>query len=285
MSKMPYINGFIDNKSVIITVKIPKDAQTRSYEDVAISETAEYITSKVKVLKIEDEDGNTYSSASYWRLGGSLKMTVGYITEDNTYGTDVDHGDYEDDYWYPDYIPGGIRYYLNKEVAKSKVFVYPSKSVTTKHTDEDGCEITVKSYPNGLFTGVHTDWWENGNKRYEVYYFNGCFDGPYKEWHHNGQLAKSTHYVNGTEMGLREEWYNNGEKFTYVNIVDGERDGMAYAWHHNGLPKWTVRYTKGAKQGTEYFWNTKGVLIETTEYNDGKYISQKYWTEFAERMA
>ena len=68
-------------------------------------------------------------------------------------------------------------------------------------------------------------------------------------------------------------------------MVDGEYDGMAYAWHHNGVPKGLTTYIKGAKQGTEYFWNTKGVLIETKEYKDGKYISQKYWAEFAERMA
>jgi antitoxin component YwqK of YwqJK toxin-antitoxin module len=284
MSRMPYINGNIDDKSVVITVEIPKDAQTEGY-DVVLPQTAEYITSKVKVVKIEDDDGNTYSSASYWRLNGSLKMTVGEITEDDTYGTDVDHGDYEDDYWYPDLVPGGIKYYLNKEVAKSKVFIYPSKSVTTKHIDEDGCEITVTSYPNGLFTGVLTEWWPNGHKHYESHYFNGYMDGPYKVWHTNGQLAESTYYVNGTEMGLREEWYNNGQKQVSVNIVDGDYDELCQCWHYNGLPKCITRYKNGDKDGTEYFWNTKGVLIETKEYNDGKYIGQKYWTELAERMA
>ena len=59
--------------------------------------------------------------------------------------------------------------------------------------------------------GLHTEWWENGQKKLEVTYKNGKPDGLGMWWNVNGQM-KSKGTYNAGELISQEFWDENGNK-------------------------------------------------------------------------
>ena len=57
---------------------------------------------------------------------------------------------------------------------------------------------------------VNTDYYDNGNKRYEILYLNGKECGLARWWHSDGKLFVESNYKNEQLHGLRRWWHDNG---------------------------------------------------------------------------
>jgi antitoxin component YwqK of YwqJK toxin-antitoxin module len=187
---------------VVITLDIPQDALTNmERKDIVNKDTAKYRTNKAIVLKIEDENGNEYTSGiSFNYKDKSLTYTVGetLIIEDYDLSEKV--------------CSSGIHFFLNKRVAE----LY---------------EL------NNLENGILETWHENGQKFIECSYTDGKLDGLYQVWHDNCQKWKECTYKNGKLDGLYQQWHENGQKFIERNFKDGKEDGIYQSWNENGQ-KW-----------------------------------------------
>lgn len=58
---------------------------------------------------------------------------------------------------------------------------------------------------------LQTDFYKNGNKRYEVFMIDGKLEGMYKIWYESGELESEIEYHNGMRNGLMLEYYKNGQ--------------------------------------------------------------------------
>ena len=86
----------------------------------------------------------------------------------------------------------------------------------------------MKRYTIGLITlllivgceknGIHTTYYENGQKEYEGFYKDGELDGLYTTWYDNGQKKKEVNFKEGKEDGLETQWFKNGKRaYQYVH--------------------------------------------------------------------
>ena len=59
--------------------------------------------------------------------------------------------------------------------------------------------------------GLHTEWWDNGQKKLEVTYKDGKPDGLGTVWYENGQKKLEGTYKDG-ELISQECWDEDGNK-------------------------------------------------------------------------
>lgn len=138
-----------------------------------------------------------------------------------------------------------------------------------------------------------TEWYENGQKRREIYksetiaggglitewYENGQKksgkdeqSGWYTEWYKNGQKKSgkdeqsglsTAWYENGqkeTEIytsGTRITWYENGQKKSSETNKEGGLDGLAEEWYSNGQKKREEIYINGTRKKA-ILWDENG---------------------------
>jgi len=68
--------------------------------------------------------------------------------------------------------------------------------------------------------GLHTSYYENGQKKWDRNYKDGEPDGLSISWKENGQKSSEWTYCDGEQEGLSTRWYENGQKSleeTYLN--------------------------------------------------------------------
>lgn len=82
-------------------------------------------------------------------------------------------------------------------------------------------------YSQGIKTGNHLGWWEDGVQKFD-YDFNekGEYHGSRKEWHKNGQLVRDFNYSNGKEIGSQRMWTDSGKIRANYEVKNGERFGL-----------------------------------------------------------
>ena len=71
--------------------------------------------------------------------------------------------------------------------------------------------------------GLHTSWYENGQKESEGTYKNGTPDGKRTWWYENGQKDREATFKNGELDGKWTDWREDGQKKSEGTFKDGER--------------------------------------------------------------
>jgi len=70
---------------------------------------------------------------------------------------------------------------------------------------------------------VKVEYYENGNKKYEIHCKDGERDGDSTFWFENGQLKECAEYKNGLMHGNWVGYYENGERLCSSVFEDGEK--------------------------------------------------------------
>ena len=153
---------------VVVTLEIPEDALTNiNRKNVAVKEYAKHRCNKAKVLKIEDEDGNEYTSArSYCYLKKSLEYILNETIVVDDYDMNLD-----------EVCSTGIHFFLDRRCA----------------------ELYGLDY---IENGLYQEWHKNGQKYMECTYLNGKRHGLCQVWYSTGQKSAECNYVNGQKHGL-----------------------------------------------------------------------------------
>lgn len=236
-----------DETRVLITLEIPSDAKTnvdRKY--VVDKQKAKHRMNKAKVLKIEDETGKTYKTAmTGFYAENSLTYKVGEGIEEPMFNPDLD-----------EVCTTGIHFFLDKNVAKQYRWKPPSG-----------------------WTGVLSNWYENGQKHYELPIVNGKYDGVCQFWYANGQKKCEDTYVNGKMEGVRREWYSNGQKASEDTYVNGNMHGRCVGWFENGVKQYEAMLRNWLEVGYARFWHKNGQLHTEKFYEDGIVKTFREWNE------
>jgi antitoxin component YwqK of YwqJK toxin-antitoxin module len=125
---------------------------------------------------------------------------------------------------------------------------YPRTATGTQQVQE------IRLYAQGKREGVHTGYWQNGNKKFEYTYTNDLHHGIQKEWYANGSPYRVATYHEGYEHGLQQAFTDDG----LLSVNYDARNGRNYGnigkkrcrtvWAHGGLPAPTQADTARASQ-------------------------------------
>ena len=132
---------------------------------------------------------------------------------------------------------------------------------------EDGKMISYKNL----------EWWDDGQKRYEVIWKDGKKDGLSTFWYENGQKRYEKTYKDGLQDGLETWWYENGQKRSEGTYKDGKLDGLWTGWYENGQKRSEGTYKDGKLDGLFTLWYENGQKETEVTYEDGEEISEKNW--------
>ncbi len=226
---------------VLITLEIPDDAKTNlNRPSIVNKETATYRADKVKVLKIEDADGNTYTSAKSFMNNAPLTYTVGET---------VTSAGYDED---PEKNGAGIYFCLNRQVAEYYHLI---------------------KLQNGTITNYHT----NGRKSYETPFVDGVHHGDFSAWYETGELAMKHTYVNGLLEGWDTYWDKNGNVTGKTHYLNGHPDGLQEFWYKKN-PKQKMSetpYKNGVIHGTLLQWDEDGTLVRKAVVENGVFMKDE----------
>jgi antitoxin component YwqK of YwqJK toxin-antitoxin module len=101
-----------------------------------------------------------------------------------------------------------------------------SNEVPSHRLIENG-GVTFEIDSNDPFTGVSTEYHENGQPEEKTYYKNGKKVSKTRfDYYENGQLISIENYKNELLEGLHEDFYENGKLMTRGNYKDGKIDGL-----------------------------------------------------------
>ncbi len=109
---------------------------------------------------------------------------------------------------------------------------------------ENRNDVVFAKDKNKPYTGIYTDFYQNGHKKSDVTYKHGNKNGLTTIWYENGQKKAEGSFKNGFQDGVSTAWYDNGQKKGEFHVLKGKLHGLGITWDENGQ-----------KQGESFYKN------------------------------
>lgn len=122
----------------------------------------------------------------------------------------------------------------------------------------------------GRTNGRWTLYWDNGQKRREVFHKNGLITGEGKLWsRNNSNPYEIKNYENGLLHGNVTRYYSNTrQKSQTYSYNQGEFHGLFTGWDETGVKRTELNYENGYITFPYNFFNEQGELIEPVNYDE-----------------
>jgi antitoxin component YwqK of YwqJK toxin-antitoxin module len=119
-----------------------------------------------------------------------------------------------------------------------------------------------------LFTGKYDEFYENGNKKLEMYLKNGEQDSITILYFEDGKINEIRSFKQGLMHGKWETYNLKGQKLAEAWYRNDKKDGIWKIWDENGILRYEMPYSNGVKTGNWKIYNEKGELVDqkTFEY-------------------
>ena len=114
---------------------------------------------------------------------------------------------------------------------------------------------------HNLFTGKYEEFFENGNKKLEMYLKNGEQDSISILYFEDGKINEIRSYEQGLMHGKWETYNSKGLKLAEAWYRNDKKDGIWRIWDESGILRYEMPYSNGQKIGTWKIYNEKGELI------------------------
>jgi hypothetical protein len=108
----------------------------------------------------------------------------------------------------------------------------PSEVPSDKLVERNG--ITYEINSQRPFTGVSTEYQENGQLAEKVNWVDGEVNGLAESYHENGQLAYKGNFKDGKFNGLSKWYHENGQLMKTFTHKDGRLHGLWESYDENG---------------------------------------------------
>ena len=123
----------------------------------------------------------------------------------------------------------------------------PSEVPSDKLLERNGIKYEINSQIP--FSGVSTDYYENGQLRGKETYKDGVKNGLSEEYYEDGQLAAFLGYKDGERNGPTENYYETGQLMHKSYYKDGKDYGLMVSYFQNGQLMHKRAYKDGVKNG------------------------------------
>jgi len=251
------------NARVIITLFIPINAKTNIDRLHVIDPTfAKYRSNIARVLCIEDDYGNTYTSAYTAFHNKKIQYTLNeYIKSE--YDTNIN------------IVCGkGIHFFINKQMA----YNYNRKILEQKWDTPNLYKIYydngqlkeqieyIHDQTHGFIKQIVYKWFKNGVRHIVQSFQHSLKNGLFSEWYDNGKLKYECNLKNGNKDGLEKIYYYNGQRKLYVNYFNSMMNGKCNSWHMNGKIDIECNFHRGILYNDFKKWNKYGELVLFKKY-------------------
>lgn len=115
------------------------------------------------------------------------------------------------------------------------------------------------------FGGNYTAY-QNANDVPYIVDDNGLITGKHLTFYDNGSLETKGTYLKGIKNGLWMSWDENGLTRTQAYYTNGMKDGNWKVWDENGTLRYTMHYKNGNRVKTWQVFDDKGAMIEEKQY-------------------
>lgn len=125
---------------------------------------------------------------------------------------------------------------------------------------------------------VESDYYPNGQLRWQATIKNGKPFGIVRLWHENGALEEECFCDDdGLEHGVVKTWSKEGKLLGECHFEHGT--GIKKRWHENDQLERESYYIRGQSYGRSRTWDEDGSLIDVTYYLAGSEVSRKKYLE------
>ena len=231
-----------------------------------------------------NELGNTEGEFKTWYPNGQLH-TTGTMVNGRPVGvheTYFENGQLEMRTVYPNTWKG------NEHPIEPRERFYPNGQIRSIEPYDE----------NGIKNGTETEWFEDGQKEYEVEYVNnepkssihwfqnGDVESK-KQWDEDGHKTgvwekyrwdwdkkksvpqERTTYRNGAKNGIYEEYYPNGQMKMQTNFKDGNAEGLTETWNEDGKPFLRSVQKDRKEIGHEYYDYDNNEVVQMYTMRNG----------------
>ena len=135
------------------------------------------------------------------------------------------------------------------------------------------------------FTGVSTEYYENGQLKEKRTYKDGAQNGLGASYYENGRLEKKWNWKDGKLHGLWEGYYENGELRDKTIWKDGKQHGPSEWYRQNGQLRDKKIWKDGKEHGPSENYHENGQLNLKNTYKDGELngLQRAYHTDGQEK--
>lgn len=149
------------------------------------------------------------------------------------------------------------------------------------HTEyyENGQKSAEMNFKFGELEGKHTRWFENGQIQVKWQTEQGKLCGKQTWWYENGNKKEEGNYAkcyfHGEKEGKFTEWYESGQVksesfYEIVKLINGNEasllNGKCTEWYENGQKKSEINYKEGNFEGKFKTWYENGNSKENGNY-------------------
>jgi antitoxin component YwqK of YwqJK toxin-antitoxin module len=82
--------------------------------------------------------------------------------------------------------------------------------------------------------GFYTEFFDDGQRKFEIAYEHAKLNGPIKRWDAAGTLLYEAVFVDDVEQGPYTRWHPNGEVSEEGSYRDGKRHGSVTMYNEDG---------------------------------------------------
>ena len=146
-------------------------------------------------------------------------------------------------------------YYHQNGVIEKKIY-YLNGWIERRNVEEfhDNGRLArvINWYNDPDQTGIHHDFYPDGQPKYTSNYINGVIEGEVLEYHDNGNIKLSGTYVNGKKHGTFTKYFKNGRVQQVSNYDMNKLSGEFKKFNHrNGGVIANYRHVNGRRQQEE----------------------------------
>jgi len=117
-----------------------------------------------------------------------------------------------------------------------------------------------------LYSGTHTEYFENGLVSLELNIRNGLEHGALDYYFSNGVQKEHREYRDGKKHGTWITWNEQGIRMAEASYYQDVKDGTWFVWNPQGVLLYEMHYQNGLKTGTWRQWNEEGILVMERNY-------------------
>ena len=133
--------------------------------------------------------------------------------------------------------------------------------------------MTTETPKNGL----HTKYYDDGQKKSEANFKDDKLDGKYTEWYENGQIKLESNWKEEKLFGKMTYWHENGQKESEGNWKDGKKHGIFTEWDENGQKKSEENWKDGKDVEKLVDWLENGQKKSEHEKSRELYRREVRW--------
>ena len=217
---------------------------------------ATYITSHFKVICISDIIDNNYDELEI----GIAKKNIKSHKKSKKITKLKINKIYKNKY----------KFYLLRDIAfnidfidkkQYELFVNGYSGIYTNYYD-NGALREIYYHNNGVINGKYLRYYsQDVNIEYECNYVNGKIEGYAYEYWRDGKVNKQMYYINGESNGVHLIYYNNGNLCMKLEYKNNNYHGVYIKYHYNGNIHTKISYIDGKVEGKVIIYDYNGILL------------------------